>query len=82
MDWKVFFKKVAIFSWCMAIISVLIYIVRYTASEIGNLFMWNQPFIWELIFGLVFCLLPFFQKETVAGSNRKLADDIQAENID
>ena len=57
MDWKVFFKKVAIFSWCMAIISVLIYIVRYTASEIGNLFMWNQPFIWELIFGLVFCLL-------------------------
>ncbi len=46
MDWKVFFKKVAIFSWCMAIISVLIYIVRYTASEIGNLFMWNQPFIW------------------------------------
>lgn len=42
MDWKVFFKKVAIFSWCMAIISVLIYIVRYTASEIGNLFMWNS----------------------------------------
>ena len=60
MDWKVFFKKVAIFSWCMAIISVLIYIVRYTASEIGNLFMWNQPFIWELIFGLVFCLLSVF----------------------
>lgn len=60
MDWKVFFKRVAIFSWCMAIISVLIYIVRYTASEIGNLFMWNQPFIWELIFGLVFCLLSIF----------------------
>jgi len=60
MDWKVFLKKVAIFSWCMAIISVLIYIVRYTASEIGNLFMWNQPFIWELIFGLVFCLLSVF----------------------
>ena len=60
MDWKVFFKKVAIFSWCMAIISILIYIVRYTVSEIGNLFMWDQPFIWELIFGLVFCLLSVF----------------------
>ena len=60
MDWKVFFKKVAIFSWCMAIISVLIYIVRYTASEIGNLFMWNQLFIWELIFGLVFRLFSVF----------------------
>lgn len=60
MDWKVFFKKMTIFSWCMAIISILIYIVRYTASEIGNLFMWDQPFIWELIFGLVFCLLSVF----------------------
>lgn len=60
MDWKVFLKKMAIFSWCMAIISILIYIVRYTASEIGNLFMWDQPFIWELIFGLVFCLLSVF----------------------
>ena len=60
MDWKVFFKKMPIFSWCMAIISILIYIVRYTASEIGNLFMWDQPFIWELIFGLVFCLLSVF----------------------
>ena len=60
MDWKVFFKKVAIFSWCMAIISVLIYIVRYTASEIGNLFMWNQPFIWEIIFGLIFSHLSVF----------------------
>lgn len=60
MDWKVFFKKMAIFSWCMATISILIYIVRYTVSEIGNLFMWDQPFIWELIFGLVFCLLSVF----------------------
>lgn len=65
MDWKVFFKKVAIFSWCMAIISILIYIVRYTASEIGNLFMWDQPFIWELIFGLVFVSYQFFGRRKV-----------------
>ncbi len=65
MDWKVFFKKVAIFSWCMAIISVLIYIVRYTASEIGNLFMWNQPFIWELIFGLFFVSYRFFGRRKI-----------------
>lgn len=60
MNWKTFFKKMAIFSWCMALISILIYIMRYTVSEISNLFMWNEPFVWELILGLLFCLLSVF----------------------
>lgn len=60
MNWKIFFKKMAIFSWCTALISILIYIMRYTVSEVGNLFMWDEPVIWELILGLVFCILSIF----------------------
>ncbi|WP_283600216.1 hypothetical protein [Lactobacillus hominis] len=57
---RMFFKNMTIISWGIAFISLIVYIIRYTASGVGFLFSWPQPCLWELVLGLIFLLLFLF----------------------
>lgn len=58
---RIFFKNMTILSWGLAFITLIIYIIRYTATGVGAIaFSWSYPLVWELVAGLVFFLLFLF----------------------